>query len=199
MNSLNNNTRGSFIRIQTLVGDIITSDRKRWFLIWVYALNVNDSKKAVLDACLGRKNLEFNLMLGCAYRHPNPSLEEDTQEVSRFINQNHIATSTMQSSILPHGIVSKMIDTVHCHHQIRTPTSMYTCTRAIIKTSQRNIPQFSVWSSHNHPEHEHHHTCQYHGTSPSKQQATTPSPPASINTIKSLQWNSIILNRSPRA
>ena len=44
MNNLNDNNRCSFIRIQTLVGDIITSGRKRGFLARVYVTNDDDGK-----------------------------------------------------------------------------------------------------------------------------------------------------------
>jgi hypothetical protein len=133
MNNLSDKDRGSFVRIQILVGDSITSGRKREFLTEVYVCDDNDGKAADFNACLGGRNLEFNLILACAGRHPNPTPGEVTQEVSRFSNKNHIATSTMQSLIFPPDIISEIIVADHCHCHSITPTSLYACIKAVIR------------------------------------------------------------------
>jgi hypothetical protein len=77
--------------------------------------------------------LEFNLLLAVAGRHPNPTPGVVTQEVSRFSNKDHIATSTMQAFIFPPKIVSEMNDADRRHHRTITPGSLYTCIRAVLK------------------------------------------------------------------
>ena len=82
MNNLNDNARGTFIHIQTLVGDIITSDRRIESLTGVYVSGNGDGKTSDFNACLGGRNLEFTLLLTCAGRYPNSTSGVITQDVS---------------------------------------------------------------------------------------------------------------------
>ena len=140
MNNLNANNMGSFICIHTIVENVITSDRKREILTGVYVCDNDDGETAALNTFLGRKNLEFNLMLTCASRHPTSIPEEITHDVTRSSNQNHIATRTMQSLIFPPNTVSDILNADHCHHRNMTPCSLYACIRGIIKLGNKLDP-----------------------------------------------------------
>ena len=99
MNYYNDDNRGSSSRCHTLVNDIIVSDRKREFMTKTYICAGDDGIISELNDFLGMKILEFNLLLVVAGRHTNLAPGVLTQEVSRFSNRDHIATSMMQSFV----------------------------------------------------------------------------------------------------
>ena len=86
---------------------IVANNTKRDFMAGPYRYDRDGGKSAKLNGFLGGKILKYNLLVALSNRtlHPNPGLL--SQEVSRFCNEQHIATRMMQLFIFPPEIVKR--------------------------------------------------------------------------------------------
>ena len=64
----------AFTSIQTVLGDLATAGGKREFLSRAYFLDNKDGRNAELDAFMGGRVLDFNMLCACigCHNHPTP-------------------------------------------------------------------------------------------------------------------------------